>query len=243
MCASLALLSATFTIVAFVVARCRDQSSACTLGTENAQWRGRSFVPPVERQSPVIHDVVIRPHQAVAPLVLHLQELMTKLLRSLAALLLFAVGATAFASGNGLVISQLYGGGGNNGATYKNDFIEIFNAGSQSISLTGLSVQYASATGTSWQVTPLSGTVQPGQYYLIQEQAGAGGTVNLPTPDVTGTGQGIAMSATAGKVALVNSTTALTGAAPTVGVIDIVSFGAATPTEGSPTPTLSCVNT
>ncbi len=47
-----------------------------------------------------------------------------------------------------------------------------------------------------------SGTkiIEPGQYYLVQEAAGAGGTVNLPTPDAIGT---IAMSGTAGKVALV----------------------------------------
>jgi hypothetical protein len=30
----------------------------------------------------------------------------------------------------GLVISQVYGGGGNSGATYKNDFIELLNASS-----------------------------------------------------------------------------------------------------------------
>ncbi len=29
----------------------------------------------------------------------------------------------------GVVISQVYGGGGNSGATLKNDFIELFNAG------------------------------------------------------------------------------------------------------------------
>jgi len=30
------------------------------------------------------------------------------------------------ASANGIVISQIYGGGGNAGSTFKNDFIEIF---------------------------------------------------------------------------------------------------------------------
>ena len=67
-----------------------------------------------------------------------------------------------------VVISQVYGGGGNTGATYKNDFIEIFNNGNTSVSLTGWSVQYASSTGTSWTVTNLSGIINPGQYYLIQ---------------------------------------------------------------------------
>jgi DNA/RNA endonuclease G (NUC1) len=122
-----------------------------------------------------------------------------------------------------VVISQLYGGGGNSGATFTNDFIELFNPGSQSVSLTGWSVQYASSAGTSWQVTNLSGSIPAGGYYLVQESLGAGGTTPLPTPNATGT---IAMSATAGKVSLVSSTTALTGACPT-GFVDQVSFGTA----------------
>src|SRR6184192_586132 len=98
----------------------------------------------------------------------------------------------------GVVISQVYGGGGNSGATLKNDFIELFNSGTITVTLTGMSVQYSSASGTTWQKTDLSGSIAPGQYYLVQEAAGAGGTVNLPAPDAVGS---IAMSATAGKVA------------------------------------------
>lgn len=130
--------------------------------------------------------------------------------------------AVAAPEANDLRISQVYGGGGNSGATYTHDFIEIFNSGSSSVSLAGWSVQYASATGTSWQVTNLSGSIAPGGYYLIQQAAGSGGTTPLPTPNATGN---IAMSATAGKVALVNTTTALSGACPTAGVIDFVGFG------------------
>jgi predicted extracellular nuclease len=141
-------------------------------------------------------------------------------------------------TGSDVVISQVYGGGGNSGADYTHDFIELFNRGVAPVDLTGWSVQYASATGSSWQVTPLSGTLQPGQYYLIQQAQGAGGTTPLPTPDATGT---IAMSATNGKVALVEATTALTGTCPTAGVIDFVGFGStANCFEGSgPTPTLN----
>lgn len=61
-----------------------------------------------------------------------------------------------------VVIGQVYGGGGNSGAFYKNDFIELFNRGTTPVNLNGWSVQYASATGTTWQVTPLSGMIQPG---------------------------------------------------------------------------------
>ncbi len=131
---------------------------------------------------------------------------------------------TAEALSSTIVISQIYGGGGNAGSTYTHDFIELFNRGNTTINVTGWSVQYASATGTTWQVTNLSGMIAPGKYYLVQEAQGAGGTTALPTPDATGT---IAMSATAGKVALVNSTTALTGACPTgANIIDLIGFGA-----------------
>src|SRR5438034_1872643 len=138
-----------------------------------------------------------------------------------------------------VVISQVYGGGGNSGATFKNDFIELFNRGSVAVDVTGWSVQYAAAAGTSWAATPLSGTIQPGQYYLVQEAAGAGGTTNLPTPDATGT---IAMSATAAKVALLSSQTTIAGgtSCPTSGVVDLVGYGGANCFEGSgAAPTLS----
>ena len=84
----------------------------------------------------------------------------------------------------------------------KNDFIEIFNRATANVDVSGWSVQYASSAGTSWQVTNLSGTIAPGQYYLIQESAGAGGAASLPDPDATGT---INMSATSGKVVLTNT--------------------------------------
>ena len=123
-----------------------------------------------------------------------------------------------------VVISQVYGGGGNSGATFKNDFIELFNRGSAAVDVTGWSVQYGAAAGSTWQVTNLSGVIQPGQYYLVQEAQGAGGTTPLPTPDATGT---ILMAAGAGKVALVNTTTALagTGCPFAAGVQDFVGFG------------------
>lgn len=130
------------------------------------------------------------------------------------------------ASANGIVISQVYGGGGNAGSTFKNDFIEIFNADGVTVNLSGWSVQYAAAAGTTWQVTPLSGSLAPGQYFLVQEAQGAGGTTNLPAPNATGN---IAMSATAGKVALVSNTVQLSGSCPVGGaIIDFIGYGTGT---------------
>src|SRR5207244_3900809 len=68
-----------------------------------------------------------------------------------------------------VVISQVYGGGGNSGATYKNDFIELYNKGTASVDLSTYAVQYASASGSTWQETTLTGSFAAGHYYLSQE--------------------------------------------------------------------------
>ncbi|MEP6769266.1 MAG: lamin tail domain-containing protein [Acidobacteriota bacterium] len=154
------------------------------------------------------------------------------------AIVLLAVSAPrpASAASPNLVISQVYGGGGNAGSVYKNDFIELFNRGASPVSLSGWSVQYASSAGTAWQTTALSGSIAPGQYYLVQEAAGTGGTTSLPAPDATGS---IAMSATGAKVALVSVTTALSGACP-ASVVDLVGYDGATCFEGgAAAPTLT----
>ncbi len=114
-------------------------------------------------------------------------------------------------SRSAIVISQIYGGGGNSGASLRNDFVELFNRGAESVDLTGWTVQYASARGSSWDRTALSGVLAPGQYYLVQEARGSGGTQGLPAPDASGS---IALSATSGKVALVSSDLRLTGSSP-----------------------------
>jgi uncharacterized protein len=154
----------------------------------------------------------------------------------------------------GLVISQVYGGGGNSGAPYTHDFVELFNRGSTGVSLDGLSIQYASATGTgnfganSGQVTELPNfTLAPGRYYLVQQAAGAGNGLALPAPDLVDATP-IAMAAGAGKVVLVSGTASLGcngGSAPCstaqlARVIDLVGYGNANFFEGSAAaPTLS----
>jgi predicted extracellular nuclease len=112
--------------------------------------------------------------------------------------------------GSQLVISQVYGGGGNANATYTHDFIEIFNPTDHAIDLTGRSLQYASATGTgnfganASQLTELpSASVPAGGYVLVQQATNAAVGSPLPTPDVTDPTP-ISMAAAAGKVALVD---------------------------------------
>jgi DNA/RNA endonuclease G (NUC1) len=147
-----------------------------------------------------------------------------------------SISLTVPAPPGAVVISQVYGGGGNAGATYKRDFIEIFNRSSQTVNLAGWTVQYTSGngptSGPSWATTALSGSIAPGQYFLIWEAAGTGGTIDLPASDVPA--GSIAMGATGGKVALVSSTTALTGTCP-VGdgtIIDFIGYGTTNCAEG-----------
>ena len=122
-----------------------------------------------------------------------------------------------------VVISQVYGGGGNSGATFTHDFIELFNRGTSTISLAGWSVQYLAANGSgTWAVTPLAGSIAPGTYYLIREAQGTGGTTPLPAPDAIGS---IAMGSGAGKVALQDSATAIVGACPSGPTADLVGYG------------------
>ena len=142
---------------------------------------------------------------------------------------------TASATSTTVVINEVYGGGGNSGAPYKNDFIELrdLTVSGAPVDLSNWSVQYLPASpgaGTLWSVTRLDGSVAPGSTYLVGEGAGAGGNgADLPTPDAAGT---LAMSGTAGTVALVRGTDALTcrNAADCTGdprVQDLVGYGTA----------------
>jgi hypothetical protein len=145
------------------------------------------------------------------------------------------VPAMAQAQSSTVVISEVYGGGGTAGATYQNDFVELYNKTAGSISLNGYSVQYNPATGGgTYSVLPLGNVSIPAHGYLLVQLGGGSNGGPLPTPDVTGT---IQMSATAGRVALVSTTTALVDGDPAnaTGVVDFLGYGsAATTSEGSP---------
>jgi hypothetical protein len=156
------------------------------------------------------------------------------LLAFLIALLLFPSAARAATSD--VVVSQIYGGGGNVGATLQNDYVELFNAGSGSVDLSGWTVQYATAAGTTWQTTALSGTIASGHYYLVQLASTANVGAALPPADATGTSN---LGATSGKIALVRGAAALTCGASAGScsadqlVEDLVGYGDASDFEGA----------
>lgn len=140
---------------------------------------------------------------------------------------LFAASPAQAVSAN-VVISEVYGGGGNTGATWKNDFIELYNRSDAAVDVTGWLLQYYSAGGTApTNTTTLTGSVAPKHSYLVQMSAGSGGTVSLPTPDNTGTA---AMSGTSGRIDLRLADTT---------IVDRVGYGTALTFEGSPAPGLS----
>lgn len=138
-----------------------------------------------------------------------------------------------------IVISEVYGGGGNGGAVFKNDFIELYNPTSSPVSLAGMSIQYTSAAGvfSASNITKLTtGTIASHGYFLVQEAAGTGTAPALPTPDFSDT---LKLSATNGKLALVSDQVVLTtadfsGANPSASrIIDFIGYGTATNYEGA----------
>jgi DNA/RNA endonuclease G (NUC1) len=117
-------------------------------------------------------------------------------------------GVTATVPKPKVVISQVYGAGGNSNALLNADYVELFNAGNATQDLSTWSVQYTSATGTGnfgSNKINLTGSIEPGQYYLVKLAQGANGAA-LPAADVSG---GIGMAAGAGKVIVANTQTGI----------------------------------
>jgi predicted extracellular nuclease len=113
-----------------------------------------------------------------------------------------------------VIISEVYGGGGNLGATLKNDFVELYNTTTSAVDVSGWSVQYFSESGTTVGATnkiviPDGKSIPAKSHFLIQAAAGTntGATVDLPSPDAVSE---IAASGTAGKVILLTSSEDIT---------------------------------
>lgn len=165
---------------------------------------------------------------------------------------------TGSAMAGDVVISQIYGGGGASGAPYKYDFVELYNKGTVDVSLDGWSIQYASGSSTSpqvsWSVNPatgLSGTIKAGGYYLVRLGTSGTAGADLPTPDAS---SGTNIGTSAGKMALLSTVTGIgsvtcPNADPNVAsyVEDFVGYGttancsegAGAPASNAPAPSLT----
>ncbi|KAB4601485.1 hypothetical protein GA029_27615, partial [Bacteroides thetaiotaomicron] len=88
-----------------------------------------------------------------------------------------------------VVIYHVYGGGGNSGATYKNDFVVLKNISDQDVDISGWSLQYCASSNVSAMSNifefPNGSVVKAGKYFVIKGAAGTGGTEDLPRFDAT----------------------------------------------------------
>lgn len=157
---------------------------------------------------------------------MHLTRIGSLAIAALVSTCIVAPQASAAADGSNAVISEVYGGGGNKGAAFTNDFIELYNPTSADLDLTGWSVEYLSASGNSGGKHELSGSIPAEGYFLIQE--GGGGTGEpLPAPDAEGN---LNLSGSKGSVKLYDASGT---------EVDIVGYGEASLSEGTPAQALS----
>jgi predicted extracellular nuclease len=149
--------------------------------------------------------------------------------------------AAAATDGSAVVISEVYGAGGNSGATYDQDYVELYNPTGTAVDLGGTSVQYRSATGAANPsgVVPLTGTIAAHGHFLVGLAKGSTG-VDLPQPpDQVATG--VNLSGTKGTVFLADQAGVLSS--PPTGsltadpaILDLVGFGSSNTFEGTPAP-------
>jgi predicted extracellular nuclease len=136
------------------------------------------------------------------------------------------IGFTTVSCSASVVISQVYVGGGNAGATYTNDFIELHNNGTTPVDVGTWAVGYQTNSATTWTASTIpAGTIIPaGGYVLIQEQSNGAIGIALPSPTIVPT-TSFNMSAAQGKVALVTSAALLSSQCPMASMVDLVQWG------------------
>lgn len=129
-----------------------------------------------------------------------------------------------------VVISQIYTGGGVFGATYRNDYVELYNTSNAPVVMNNWSIQFgARSTQTFPSQGTFSGTIQPHKYFLIQ-LASSNTTIGAPlpvTPDAIVT-QTVNLDTDSGRVALTTTLSALPNGCQnpfTINVADFVGYG------------------
>jgi MYXO-CTERM domain-containing protein len=154
-----------------------------------------------------------------------------------------------------LVISQVYGGGGNSNAAFQNDFIELFNRGKAAVSLKGKSLQIANealsfGSDPDSKIDLPDAQLEPGQYFLVKLRGGgaeAGPDLpGQPLPSPSFEAPLANLSQKSGKVALVTASALLegcggreAGACEGETILDLVGYGGASQSERAPAPDLS----
>ncbi len=117
-----------------------------------------------------------------------------------------------------VIITQVYGGGGNSGATFKSDFIELFNTTNSDINITGWCLYYlaatSSATTTKYEFSTNT-IIKAGKHFALKC---ADGTGTQPAWNVVFDGTStLALGGTAGKIIMLKSNATFTlTASPTI---------------------------
>src|SRR3954470_9891057 len=137
-------------------------------------------------------------------------------------------------------ISQVYTRGGEAGATYSGDFIEIFNSGNATLDLNGAQIIINTFEGT----TPLnvgivfnqSFPVPPGMHVLFSFNGNGANGQALPSGHFPVTN--ISLGSTSGQIAFLLPGQSMPAGCPagSAAVADFVGYGTSTCSEGSPAP-------
>ncbi|HEX3145316.1 MAG TPA: Calx-beta domain-containing protein, partial [Pyrinomonadaceae bacterium] len=147
-----------------------------------------------------------------------------------------AQGADSPAVASTLRISQVYTRGGEAGATFQNDFVEIFNAGSSNVDLNGWTLAvntFEGSTNTTKFATFIqSSAIAPGMHLVLK--FGANGTngqaLNADTPFFADTNLG----STSGQIMLLSPGQSVPGGCPTQATAaDFLGYGTTMCAEGS----------
>ena len=83
-------------------------------------------------------------------------------------------------AGTDLVISEVYGAGGNSGAVFNADFVELYNPTANPVDLLGTYVTYRSASGATGGSMALRGSLDAGDHYLVRMSATGAEGAPLP---------------------------------------------------------------
>ena len=132
-------------------------------------------------------------------------------------------------------IYEIYGGGGNSGATFEDDFIVLYNSSSVPVSMNGWSLQYAAAASSTWSKLDFPAiTILAKGFILVRISTSGTVGASLPPSDLLWPGIPGAdgLSQSNGKIALMPNTTLITTSAP-VSPVDFVGYGTANAFEGS----------
>src|SRR5437660_5303691 len=140
-------------------------------------------------------------------------------------------------------ISQIYTRGGEAGATYQNDFIELFNRGNSTVDINGWSLNIFTIEGSSASSIGIRFTsnssipILPGMHLLFSF-GGSGSNGQPVNGDIPLTI--VNLGSTGGQIALLAKDQSLPPGCPaspdlTGAIVDYVGYGSATCAEGSPT--------